>query len=182
MVTMPNPSRKDSQREVLERFIALYKSAAFHEDELTDYIQAFSAYLNLTDPAYYYNYSFLVQQTVEFRDFLTKAVAKERVLTDFFARLKRQPRFQSLLGGVGTAGSIEVSLNNFWRIDPQSEACSLVEDFSIGGAVCAASGDRVMVRRGDSVFRFSPAVDERYLEQVAALLSGADSERGDCNG
>lgn len=176
---MLNPSLKDSQREVLQRLITLFKNAALDEDEVTDYIQAFSAYLSKKDNAYYYNYSFLVQQNCGFKDFLKKTVAKETVLKDFFKRLKRLPQLKPMLGRVGSVDPIEVSMNNFWKIDTQSEACSLVEDFSIGGAVCGESGDIIMLRCGDSTFSFSPAVDDKYLEQIAEMLRNAAAGRGD---
>ena len=68
----------------------------------------FSAYLSNKDSAYYYNYSFLVQQNYNFVDFLNKAVSKEKVLVDFFTRLKRLPQLKTMLGPVG---GMELSLN-----------------------------------------------------------------------
>lgn len=75
---MPDTSRKGVQKEMLERFIMSYEHAALDENEINNYIQAFSAYLSNKDSAYYYNYSFLVQQNYNFVDFLNKAVSKKR--------------------------------------------------------------------------------------------------------
>lgn len=180
LIIMLDLSLKDSQKEVLQRLITLFKNAALDEDEITDYIQAFSAYLSKKDSAYYYNYSFLVQQNCGFKDFLKKAVVKEKVLKDFFKKLKRLPQLKSMLGRIGSVDHpIEVSMNDFWKIDTQSEACSLVEDFSIGGAVCGESGDIITLRCGDRTFSFSPAVDDKYLEQIAEMLRNDAAGRGD---
>lgn len=175
VMTMPDTSRKDFQKKVLEQFIMSYKHSTFNEDEINNYIQAFSAYLSKKDSAYYYNYSFLVQQNCDFVEFLNRVVAKEKVLVDFFTRLKRLPQLRPMLG---PGGGMELSLNNFWTIDTQSGICSLVEDFSIDGAVCGDSGDTIMVRYGDSTFSFSPAVDDKYLEQIAEALHNAACRMG----
>ena len=98
---MPDTSRKGVQKEMLERFIMSYEHAALDENEINNYIQAFSAYLSNKDSAYYYNYSFLVQQNYNFVDFLNKAVSKKKVLVDFFTRLKRLPQLKIMLGPVG---------------------------------------------------------------------------------
>lgn len=175
VMTMPDTSRKGVQKEMLERFIMSYKHVALDENEISNYIQAFSAYLSNKDSAYYYNYSFLVQQNYNFVDFLNKAVSKEKVLVDFFTRLKRLPQLKTMLGPVG---GMELSLNNFWTIDTQSGICSLVEDFSIDGAICGSSGDIIMMRYGDSTFGFPPTVNEKYLRQIAEALHNAACRTG----
>ena len=110
-MTMPDTSRKGVQKEMLERFIMSYKHAALDANEINNYIQAFFVYVSNKDSAYYYNYSFLVQQNYNFVDFLNKAVSKEKVLVDFFTRLKRLPQLKTMLGPVG---GMELSLDNFW--------------------------------------------------------------------
>ena len=175
VMTMPDTSRRGVQKEMLEPFIMAYKHAALDENEMNKYIQAFSAYLSNKDSAYYYNYRFLVQQNYDFVDFLKKAVAKEKVLLDFFTRLKLLPQLKPLLG---PGGGMKLSLNNFWAIDTQSGICSLVEDFSIDGAVCGSSGDIITMRYGDSTFCFAPTVGDEYLKQIAAALNKAACSAG----
>lgn len=176
---MFDPSINDGQKEMLERFIALSGNSTLSEDEITDYIQAFSTYLCKKDDAYYYNYSFLVQQNYEFKDFLNKAAVKEKVLVDFFNKLNQLSQFRLLLGCMGNRNSIEISLNNFWKIDAVSEECSLIKDFSISGAICGQSADIIMVRYGEHTFSFSPAIDDKYLEQIVDVLLNAATGRGD---
>lgn len=176
---MFDPSIKDCQKEMLERFIALFRNSTLSEDEITNYIQVFSAYLCKKDDAYYYNYSFLVQQNNEFKDFLNKAAVKEKTLVAFFNKLKQLSQFKSLLGCKGSANSIEISINNFWKIDVLSEKCSLIKDFSISGTICGESGDIIMVRYREHTFSFSPAIDYKYLEQIADILLNAAVEQGD---
>lgn len=167
---MFEPSVKYNHRETLEHFIPLSGSSLLNEGEITAYMQAFSDYLCKKDDAYYYNYSFLVQQNIEFQEFLYKAAAKREILANFAVRLKRIAQFEELLKCGDSADSVKVSMNDLWKIDAESEKCSLVEDFSVSGAVCGQSDDITTLQYKDRTYSFSPNVDDKYLEQIVAVL------------
>jgi len=178
---MFGPSLKDTQRKALEHFITLSGNQRLNEGEINDYMKTFSAYLCKKDDAYYYNYSFLVQQNREFQEFLDKAAAKREVLTDFASKLKQVTQFKELMEHGDSANSVEVYMNELWKIDAASEKCSLMEDFSVSGAVCGQSDDIITLRYKDRTFSFSPKVDVKYLEQIVAGLLNTAAGREDSN-
>lgn len=176
---MSRAPTKDDQKETLERFIALSENSRLNESEITDYLQAFSTYLCKKDAAYYYNYSFLVQQNSEFQEFLNQAATKRTALVNFVVKMNQLTQFKTLLGYGGSSNSVEVTMNNLWRIDAASGKCSLIEDFSVSGAACGQSGDIITLRYSDCTYSFPPTVDDQYLNQIVEILLNTAAEKGD---
>lgn len=168
-------------REKMERFIPSSERPKLNENEIIDYVQAFSAYLCKKDGAYCYNYSFLVQQNREFLEFLEKADVKRTALIEFIDRLNQIEKLKALSGTGGSANSMEVSMNDLWKIDAESGECSLIDDFSVSGAVCGSSSDMITLRYKGRASTLSPDIDQKYLEQIVEILLDTAAEREDNN-
>ncbi len=165
---------KDGQKETLQRFLSPANNLAQNYTGISDYISALSTYLCKKDDAYHYNYSFLVRQNSEFREFLDKAAIKRNTLIDFTARLTHLAQFPVLTKQENSVDLIVASLNDFWEVNVPAGDCFLSENFSISGATCMESSDIVTLRHSGHTVSFSPRINDDYLRQIVCrfLCSG----------
>lgn len=79
-------SHTDALKITLDSF---YPKSFYGEEDIENYISAFSFYLSLGDDAYHYHPDFLIWKHSNFKGFLQRARNKQSQLKEFVKRLKQ---------------------------------------------------------------------------------------------
>lgn len=179
MTVMSEISFKDGRREALQRLLPPSAGFAQNEEERDNYIRAFSAYLCEKDEAYYYNFAFLVQQNLEFQEFLKKAAAKRVILENFVDELKRSPYFSALAAQKPAVDPFVISINNFWEIEAASMECRLAKDFIVNGAFRSPAEDIIMLRCAGKQASVLSAIGFEKMEKIMKDMGSIKVEQVD---
>ncbi len=171
-------SSADALKTVLNHFPL---KCIFNEEDIENYILAFSFYLSAGDDAYRYHTAYLAQKHSSFRAFLRKAKEKQTRLDEFIVRLKQCEKIGQWREGNPTqVDEMRVSIDDFCE-GSLSGDISLCKEASIEGAQWGENIVTVHFRKRTASF-FYPVSDkdmERAVEIFLSLVTDSGEREGE---
>ncbi len=166
-------SHTDALKITLDSF---YPKSFYGEEDIENYISAFSFYLSLGDDAYHYHPDFLIWKHSNFKGFLQRARNKQSQLKEFVKRLKQCEKIkQWRLSNPQRAKKVRISIDNLFQSELSGEI-SFCDEVSIEGAEWGKNIITVHFHERTVSF-FCPAPDQDMERTVDIFLSLVTDER-----
>lgn len=148
----------------------------YSEEDIENYISAFSFYLSVGDDAYHYHPDFLIRKHSNFKGFLQRSRNKQSQLKEFAERLRQCEKVkQWRLSNPKQAKKVYISIDDLFQSNLSGEI-SFCDEVSIAGAEWGKNIITVHFYE-QTVSFFCPASDQSMERTVDIFLSLVTDER-----